>query len=389
MGVTDLFSGRTKSADEEATDSGDVAQTATDDGTVEAASRHPVDVETVSTRMPAVTASAPAEAPMDYPVGQADAAVPVTPETPRRTLSNASRHRLRVALTSILAALVVGGVVGGIVFSRPAEYQASISLLAVPTAADAGDSSQYGAVVSYGLPALTELARSPSVLRTVSRTVPGSPAPDVLYQQITVEIVPTSGVARITVTAASAELAGNLAEALNRAVAADDILAPSATLRPVDEVADVTQTSPQVELGIGLALVAAVLAGLAVAVYFRPFRPRVNAGAAVLGALAQAGHRPVAVLDGRDPVLVNRLLVLQQTAARPLRVVPVGPGLGHRIDALEGTLSENQARLAVGSEAEHAAVVALMRRREGRPEDLAAAVASLPRRSALVAVVLE
>ena len=288
-----------------------------------------------------------------------------------RTLTNAERHRLRVAAVTVIAGLIVG------------------VLVAVPVTTTPDASGQYGEVVSLGLPALTELARSPSVLRDVAQSVPGSPPANELFDDVTVELVPASGVVRLIVRARTGELAGGLAQSLAERVIRADVLAPSARLRALDTEADVQQVAPDVQLGLGLALVAAVLAALTTALYLRPFRPRRTGASAILETLAQAGRRPAAVLDGRDPVLVNRILVLQQAANRPLRVVPVSPGLDARVSLLSGALSENDARLSANGDATRAAVVALMDKRQTGPEELAATVQALPAESVLVAVVLQ
>jgi capsular polysaccharide biosynthesis protein len=305
------------------------------------------------------------------------------------TLTNAVRHRLRVAAASALAGLVVGGLVTVAVMMRAPEFDGRIGLVAVPVTAAEGSADEYGEVVSLGLPALTELARSPSMLRDVAASVPNSPSADELFDTVTVELVPGSGVARLTVRAGDRALAGALAEQLARQVISTDVLSPSARLRALDTQADVQQVSPNLQLGIGLALVAAVLAALTTAVYLRSFRPRTPASSAILEALAGVGSRPVAVFDGRDPVLVNRILVLQQAASRPLRVVPVGPGLDGRVSKLSGELTESDAHLSVNGDAMRAAVVAVMDKKQSRTEDLAATVHALPSESVLVAVVLQ
>lgn len=304
-------------------------------------------------------------------------------------LTNTVRHRLRVILAIILAGLVVGTLVAAAVLTRPPEFDARIGLVATPTASPEASGGQFGEVVSLGLPALTELARSPGVLRDVARSVPGSPPADELFGAVTVELVPGSGVARLIVRASTAELAGGLAESLARRIIEADVLAPAARLRPIDTTADVQQVAPDIQLGLGLALVAAVLAALTAALCLRPFRLRATGASAILETLAEAGRRPVAVLDGRDPVLVNRILVLQQAADRPLRVVPVGPDLDGRVTSLNGALNENAVHLSTNGDAKRAAVVAVMDKRQSRTEELAATVHALPPESVLVAVVLQ
>ncbi|MEV7097898.1 hypothetical protein AB0M80_34120 [Amycolatopsis sp. NPDC051045] len=280
----------------------------------------------------------------------------------------------RTVVLSVAVALLVGALVLLVGLTRGAEYQGRVSLLAGPAAADG---APYGEVVSLALPALVELARSPSVLQAAA-PVSGF-SPDELAGHVSVELVPASGLARLSVRAASAEQAGATATALGKAMIDADLLAPAGKLRTLDPRPEVVAVAPDKPLVTGLALVAAVAAGLATAAV-RRLTPGGGGPGPVRRALAAAGvHRPVAVLREEDPAAADRLAVLCRAAGRPVRVLPVAP-----------ELTENAAKLAAGLPEEHgdgASVVAVAAAGRNQAE-LTAAVGVLPSDAVLVAVVL-
>lgn len=315
---------------------------------------------------------------------------------PRTAAPPPRRRWLKVGALGALAGIVVAGLVVLGTAAQPERYEGRIGLLALPVLADPTSTSisvSYGEVVSLALPSLTELATTPSVLTATALSVPGSPTTDELAGDVGVELLPGSGVARLTVRAATPELAAQLAEALAATVIRADVLAPAATLQVLDDQATVSQVSPDLQLGAGLALLAGLVAAAAMVALLRPFRPRVGAGDAVLDALARSGRAPVAVLDGADPVLATRILVLQRAADRPLRVLGTGPGLDRRIRSLEAELAQNAAFLGGGDggangHGDRSGVVAVVDRRRTRAGDVTSAVGSLPEHAVLLAVVL-
>ncbi|MGW3962490.1 hypothetical protein ACWED2_21905 [Amycolatopsis sp. NPDC005003] len=274
----------------------------------------------------------------------------------------------------VAVALVAGALVLLVGLTRGEEYQGRVSLLAGPAAADG---APYGEVVSLALPALVELARSPSVLQAAA-PVSGY-SPDELAGHVSVELVPASGLARLSVRAPSADRAGATATALGKAMIDADLLAPAGKLRTLDPRPEIVTVAPDVPLVTGLALVAAIAAGLATAA-LRRLTPGGAGPGPVRRALAAAGvHRPVAVLREEDPSAADRLAVLCRAAGRPARVLPVTP-----------ELTEAAAKLAAGLPEEHgegASVVAVTT--AGRHQaELTAAVGVLPGDAVLVAVVL-
>lgn len=283
----------------------------------------------------------------------------------------------RPVVAGLVAAALVGVAVLAATQLRAAEYQGRVSVVAAPSAG----SDQFGEVVSLTLPALVELARSPSVLRTAARAS-GMPV-ESLVDGVAVELVPASGLARISVLGPSGTRAGAAATAVARAMIAEDLLAPAGALRMLDERPDVTRVAPDRALGAGLALVAAAAAGVGVGAAGRLRRSGVRT------ALASAGvRRPVGVFRLDDPDDLDdsdvpaRLGALCAAAARPTRVVAVTPELAEPAERLAERLPDKVREPAEGS-----SVVAVAPG-DGRREELVAAVNVLPADAVLVAVVL-
>ncbi|RKT55435.1 hypothetical protein C8E97_4103 [Saccharothrix australiensis] len=275
--------------------------------------------------------------------------------------------RARFAGECALLALLVGGLVLAATVFRGEEHQARVSLLAGPAGPDA---PQYGEVVALSLPALVEVARSPLVLARAGTVA----------ERVSVELVPASGLARLSVRAPTAAQASAEAAAVARAVVATDLLAPAATLRLLDEP-EVTRVAPDWPLALGLAFAAAVAAGVTTAAGRHLRRTRVSD--TVRAALAAAGSdRPVAVLHDDDPGLVGRLAVLCDAATRPARVVAVVPELIPSAEALAARLPDKTAEPSDG-----VALVVVVPA-GGRQEELASVVGALPAGTTVVAVVL-
>ncbi|SDD75887.1 YveK family protein [Actinokineospora iranica] len=292
--------------------------------------------------------------------------------------------RQTVAL-SVLVGLVAGALVLFVVGMRNPLYEGRVGLIASPVSEQSGSAAQYGEVVSLVLPALVELARSPSVLAEATSRVPDGPTPAELGANISVELVPASGLARLSVRAPSAEAAGALVFALAGAIIDADLLQPVSTLRLLDDRADLTRVAPDWPLVIGLALGAAAAAGVATAVLRNlPRSGRSAEDDAVRAALESAGLRPAAVLRGDDPRLVDRLQMLCAAAARPAKALAVVPELADRAESLNRELAAK----ADGTAEADPAVIAVARRGRGPQDELTATVGVLPENTVLVAVVL-
>ncbi|WP_246257116.1 hypothetical protein [Amycolatopsis anabasis] len=288
-----------------------------------------------------------------------------------------------VALT-VAVAVAVGTAVLLAVGLRDVVYQGRVGLVASPVTNGPAAEARYGEVVALTLPALVELTRSPSVLGAAAASVPDAPGIDELAKGVAVELVPASGLARLSVRAPSEHNARILASAIARAMIDADLLAPVGRLRLLDERVEISRVAPDPLLAAGLALAAAVTTAVAILVLRRtvPFGRR--DGEAVRDALVAAGaRRSVPVLRVDDPVLTARLAMLGEATARPLRVLAVDEELAGPAKSLSERLGAQRAsdRLA------GAAVVA-MTRGGGRQDGLTAAVGVLPENTLLAAVVV-
>jgi hypothetical protein len=292
-------------------------------------------------------------------------------------------HRLAPWLgRPLVAGTLAAGVAGGGVLLATElageEYEGRVSLIAGPVAGTGGAVPQYGEVVSFTLPALAELARSPSVLRAAAADTSINAAS--LGGGVSVELVPASGLARLSVRTQSAALAGDAATAIARAMIKADLLAPAAALRLLDEQADVVRVAPDRPLGFGLAMAAAAATGVTVGA-LRHVR-RTSDETAVRAALP-APH-PVVTFRADDEDLPARLAPLCAAAGRPPRVIAVTTDLATTARTLEKQL----ARRTPTEAAEGRAVIALTRGGQRRQDQLAAVAGVLPASSVLIAVVL-
>ncbi|MCO5595385.1 hypothetical protein L7F22_049427 [Adiantum nelumboides] len=226
------------------------------------------------------------------------------------------------------------------------------------------------------MPSIADLVTSPSTLDAVAAAVPGSPPPDELADDVSVELLAGSGVARVSVRAGSPELAARLAEAFAGRVAAADLLAPAGTLRVLDRQATLLEKGPDLTLGVGLGLIAGTLAGLGTAaVLVRRVRARRgDARRSVLSTLVAAGHGIVPVLSARDADAGERLLVLARAAGGPVRVAAGSPGVADAVLALQSDLAREPGTGAGGG-TDESLVLVVDRAADGA--DLDAAVRAL------------
>lgn len=302
--------------------------------------------------------------------------------------------RVWVTAAAALSGIAVAVTVFAGVLAQPEVHQGVIGVVAQPAggapgAVPAAGSTSYGEVVSLALPSVPEVATGPTLLGAAAARVPGSPSPQDLRPDVSVELQPGSGVARIGVRSGDPELAGRLTEAVTEQVVRADLLAPAGELRAVDQRATVTRVSPDPVVGAAFALLAGLVAAATAAAMLLPRRRDAEREhAALLRALDAAGADPVAVLDGADPVLASRVRVLAREAGRPLRVVAAGPGLEDRVRSLREELAPVTALAAAGSPDAPSSVLAVADRRHTRTDDLAGTVCALPGAGALLAVVL-
>jgi hypothetical protein len=170
--------------------------------------------------------------------------------------------------------------------------------------------------------------------------------------------------------------------AVAKAVADANVVAPAGKLRVLDERPDTERVAPDWKLATGLALAAALAAGIATAAVRSLRRPRTGE-AAVRAAVAAAGVRhPVALVREDDPGMIDRLTALCVAAARPVRVIAADHGLTALAESLAVALPDK-----AGEPGDGAAVIAVADG-QAEPGDLAASLAVLPASAVLVAVVL-
>ncbi|MBW0101572.1 hypothetical protein [Pseudonocardia sp. KRD291] len=324
------------------------------------------------------------------------------PPGPADTASRRPRRRWpRITAVAVVSGIVVAALVLGVTALLTPSFSGRAGLLALPTESSgstllnrSGVSTGYGEVVGLAMPSISDLVTSPTLLDAVAAQVPGSPPPDELGSRIGVELLAGSGVARISATADSPELAGRLAEAVAQQVIRADLLAPAGTLRTLDARASVTQVSPDWTLATGLALIAGLVAALAAALAMRPFRARVPAGRAALEAVTSTGRGPVAVFDVDDPALLDRVGVLVRAADRPLRVIAAGPGVDGAVRGLCSDLAESGAAPRAGNGSRDGdgavapSVLVVVDRAAVRGDDVRGAIDALPPSEPVLAVVL-
>jgi hypothetical protein len=301
-------------------------------------------------------------------------------------------RRLRVLALASVCGLIVGAVVIALLMNRPAVYAAQNSLIARPAVADAANpegGGQFGEVVALGLPALPDLAISPTVLEQAARAVPGGPTADELGSLVEVTLVPGAGVAKLTVRADDPDTAARLATSLVDSLVATDILQPAARLEPLDAEPQVVRVNTSIPTVGGIGAVAALVVGAGTYAALRRIRPPGTDVHEVHTAMSRAGRPTVAVLDGKDPTLTDRLCALQRAGGLPLRIITIGPGQTEQADALRAAVGGRGVQLSsTSSNSAPTSVVALFDARSTRPDELTAVAAALPARSSMLAVVL-
>lgn len=305
------------------------------------------------------------------------------------------RRGPRITAVAMLAGLLVATIVLGLATLIPPSWSGRVGLLALPIEStgstllnQSGVSTSYGEVVNLAMPSISDLVTSPSLLEAVAVKVPGSPSADDLASRVGVELLAGSGVARVSVTADSPELAGRLAAAVGQQVIAADLLAPAGRLRALDPQATVTQVSPDRTLAIGLALILGLVGAMAAALAMRPFRLRVPAGRAAVEALTSAGRAPVPVFAVDDAALLDRVGVLVRAADRPVRVLAAGPGVDDAVRGLRSDLVGSGVAPRARNRPVAPSVLVVADRSALRGDDVRAALAALPVAEPVLAVVV-
>ncbi len=241
----------------------------------------------------------------------------------------------RAMLPALAVGLGVLALVVTMLLSRPASYSARIGLVASPRVSDSAVANDYGAVVSLTMQALPELAVSDGTISAIQRAVPAAPAAEQLRNAITVELVPGSSVARISVSADTEATTVAILNALVTQIQKANLLAPVAELKPIgsgSSSAQLVQRDPKLALGLGI--VGGLISSLLTVVLVQTLRPRLltapDVERVVEDVFAGSSDVPPVVALNEDVQGVNLLaahLLAQNPIITEVTVVPAGPAL--------------------------------------------------------------
>ena len=118
--------------------------------------------------------------------------------------------------SAITAGLLVAAATMLVTLTRPTEYTARIGLLATPAAEapDTPTNTDFPAVVAQSMAAVVEAAHSPSIVTKASGATNGELSAQEVFDAVSVELVPGSGLARLTVKASSPVVASDVASTI-------------------------------------------------------------------------------------------------------------------------------------------------------------------------------
>jgi capsular polysaccharide biosynthesis protein len=250
------------------------------------------------------------------------------------------RANWSVAASCLVVAAVTCGGVFAYSQTRAPDYAATVSLLAVPEPHNATRGTDLSAQVALTLPGLSEIVRSRQVLDAVIHSNPRAPSLTELQNSISVQLVPASGFARITVIRSDSTSAAHIASAVATAVGKLDLLRPFGYFRLFDAKSPIVKkVGPTATRSAGFALASAVFAAI-LAAFILTTRPR-----------RRLTSRYQIMSAARDPYLAiidykpsNRLDPLLDRLASWRRITIVGAGadaesfarhLQEKVDALD------------------------------------------------------
>jgi hypothetical protein len=298
----------------------------------------------------------------------------------------------RPLVPALLVGLLVSGAVLMFAVSRPAEYSARVGLLATlqqqnGVLEQGASTTDFPAVAAQSMPAIVEVAHSPSVLERAGAAVPGAPTGEELFDDVSVDLIPGSALARLNVRADSPTMARDLASAIAVGIVDAGLLAPVGTLRVIDDEPFVNEVGPDRAMSAGMVLAAGVAAAAVIYGLLALFVPSTRRE--IARALGDAGiHRPVPVIgSGRFRDVFAKVDMLATAAARRVRVVPLTPGSSRDAEKLELELATAGVRIADQDERD-AAIVGVTSHKDN-PESIRWAMAALPDTSRLIAIVLQ
>ncbi len=264
------------------------------------------------------------------------------------TRSSALAALRRALLPALVAAAAALALVMALLLSRAPEYQARVGVVAVPVATADGSDAEYGAVVSSVMPALPEVAVSSPVLARLADRFPDVDAAR-LAQSVSVELVPASGVARVTATGDSPESAQAVLRAVVAEIVDSGLLASVGSFSVLGDVdAEPVRVGPDPLLAGGLGLLAAVVAGLLAVAAVHILRPRLLTVDDVERHVRSVLAQDVPVVDvgrgDRGLDLVAARVALASPGSRRVQPFPAGAWFeGDVIRALDERLAERPA----------------------------------------------
>lgn len=263
------------------------------------------------------------------------------------TASQALSALRRALVPALVAAALAMGVVMLLLLTREPTYQARVGIVATPSTPPKDAVADYGSVVSLAMPALPELAVSAPVVREAIAQVPGM-TQDLVAQSITVEVVPASGVARVTATGRSSDSATKLLDVVVDQILTSRLLSPVAKFEVIGTVDVIpVQVRPDPLLSVGLGALAAAVVGLLAVAAMQAIRPKlltledvervVHTVDRTSGAHRRPRERPVVAALGRRKQGLD-LLLSRLTEAAPqathVRSYAADPGDGENLGQL-------------------------------------------------------
>lgn len=298
--------------------------------------------------------------------------------------------RSRPLAFAIVAGILVAAAIMLVAITRPTEYTARVGLLAAPGAEvpESPNATDFPAVVSLSMAAVVEAAHSPSVVAKASSVTNGALSPQQVFDAVSVELVPGSGLARVTVMASSPIVAADVASSIGNDLVGQNLFGPAGGLRLLDNRPDVRELQPDMAMSGGLALAAGVTAAVAIFGLMTLVRP--SDRKRIERALGAAGIRnPVAIVDGGDPTdVVREIERIAKASGQPLRVIPLTKSTERDAEKLALELDLAGVRVAEDDRAYNSPVVGVATKDDSMVDFrcMAAAIAPSTR---LLAVVLQ
>ncbi len=256
------------------------------------------------------------------------------------TRSQALAALRRALVPALVVAALVLGLVLTLLLTRPPAYESRVTLVASPVTGLGPEAPEFAGVVSVVMPAIPEIAASTDVLRRLD----GGPADeldlDLLAASVAVELVPASGVGRVTVTTDDAATTSAVLAAVVEEVQERRPLEPVGRFSVIGSVeTPPTQVRPDSTLAVGLAVVAAALAGLLAVAAVQVLRPVLLTVPDVEDVVRASTTPAVPVTSVRGAAGLDLLVAHLRVAAPGVCTVQVLPASGADGERLAATIS--------------------------------------------------